>query len=201
MAEGTAELEMRENATRERILVEASKLFASRGYGGTSTRAIADAVRIRQPSLFHHFDSKASIMGELLDYSLSQPAEVATKLAAETGPAAVRFENYLRFDITHIYSSSYDLVGLHRPEVLDQRDFDHWREVYEELRAARRGLIAAGMEAGEFIDLDVDLADAAITGLVLGTLGDRSRSALEPSRAGDELAALALRALRVRERT
>ena len=52
--------------TRERILTEASRLFAERGYDGTSTRQIADAVGIRQPSLFHHFASKQAIMEELL---------------------------------------------------------------------------------------------------------------------------------------
>ena len=42
------------SSTRGRILLEASLLFAQRGFFGTSTRDIADAVRIRQPSLFHH---------------------------------------------------------------------------------------------------------------------------------------------------
>ena len=57
-------------ATRERILREASHLFAVRGYYGSSTRDIAAAVGIRQPSLFHHFETKQAIFEELLKYSL-----------------------------------------------------------------------------------------------------------------------------------
>jgi AcrR family transcriptional regulator len=196
MEKATATPDKALDATRERILIEASKLFALHGYGGTSTRAIADAVQIKQPSLFHHFDSKAAIMADLLCHSLSVPAEVATKLAEGEGSPAERFGEYLRFDIEHIYSSPYNLVGLHRQEVMDLPVFAEWRRLYEQLRGARRRLIADGMAAGEFIDLDVDLADDAITGLVLGTIGGSSRRALEPHRAADELAALATRALR-----
>jgi AcrR family transcriptional regulator len=49
------------SSTRGRMLPEVSLLFAQRGYFGTSTRDIADAVRIRQPSLFHHFEAKHEI--------------------------------------------------------------------------------------------------------------------------------------------
>src|SRR5581483_2006845 len=47
-----------ERPTRERILYEASNLFAREGYHGTTTREIAAAVGVRQPSLFYHFPSK-----------------------------------------------------------------------------------------------------------------------------------------------
>ena len=57
------------SSTRERILREASILFTQHGYFGTSTRDIAGAVGIRQPSLFHHFDNKAAIAEELLEYA------------------------------------------------------------------------------------------------------------------------------------
>ena len=196
MERATVSPEKTQDATRERILIEASKLFALHGYGGTSTRAIADAVQIRQPSLFHHFDSKAAIMDELLCHSLAVPTEVAARLAEGEGSPAERFGEYLRFDIEHIFSSPYNLVGLHRQEVMDQPAFAKWRHLYGELRSARRRLIADGMASGEFIDLDVDLADDAITGLVLGTIGGRSRRALEPKRAAKELAEFATRALR-----
>ncbi|MBW2493378.1 MAG: helix-turn-helix transcriptional regulator [Deltaproteobacteria bacterium] len=56
--------------TRELILREASRLFAARGYLGTSTREIAAAVGIQQPSLYNHFASKQAIAEALLDYDL-----------------------------------------------------------------------------------------------------------------------------------
>jgi len=43
---------MTDGGTRQQILLHAARLFGQRGYYGTTTRDIADAVGIRQPSLF-----------------------------------------------------------------------------------------------------------------------------------------------------
>lgn len=48
--------------TRSGILSAAARLFAERGYQGTSTRAIAEAVSITQPTLWYYFRSKESIL-------------------------------------------------------------------------------------------------------------------------------------------
>ena len=72
-----------EPSTRERLLRAASALFATKGYFGTSTREIAELVEIRQPSLFHHFESKAAIAQVLLDRSLTPVVPPVRDLAGE----------------------------------------------------------------------------------------------------------------------
>ncbi|MBI3690685.1 MAG: helix-turn-helix transcriptional regulator, partial [Mycolicibacterium aromaticivorans] len=57
-------------STRGRILLAAASLFAQRGFFGTSTRDIAEAVQIRQPSLFHHFEAKHAIYQSLVELDL-----------------------------------------------------------------------------------------------------------------------------------
>ena len=57
---------MEEGGTRQQILVHAARLFGRHGYHGTTTREIADAVGIRQPSLFYHFSAKHVILSELV---------------------------------------------------------------------------------------------------------------------------------------
>lgn len=51
----------------DEILDAAAELFTTRGYTATSTRAIADAVGLRQASLYTHFSTKAAILVSLLD--------------------------------------------------------------------------------------------------------------------------------------
>lgn len=48
--------------TKERITEEAMTLFAQHGYKGTSVKQIADAVGIKDASLYKHFRSKQDIM-------------------------------------------------------------------------------------------------------------------------------------------
>ncbi len=51
---------------REAVLLEASRLFARRGYQGVSMDDIGAAAGIAGPSLYHHFPSKAAILDALL---------------------------------------------------------------------------------------------------------------------------------------
>ena len=64
--EGTASAEV-DTATRERILLEASRLFRNHGYAATTLREVADAAGIKAGSIYYHFESKEQILGEVLD--------------------------------------------------------------------------------------------------------------------------------------
>lgn len=52
--------------TRERIVEEALALFAEHGYQGTSVKNIADAVGIKDSSLYKHFKSKKEIFDTIV---------------------------------------------------------------------------------------------------------------------------------------
>ena len=56
----------RGNTAREEILDASAELFTTRGFATTSTHQIADAVGIRQASLYYHFPSKTEIFLTLL---------------------------------------------------------------------------------------------------------------------------------------
>lgn len=74
---------------REEILDVCASLFTQRGFAATSTRDIADAVGIRQASIYFHFPSgKEEILADLLQRSIRPTLERVEKieaLGAETG--------------------------------------------------------------------------------------------------------------------
>src|SRR3954469_11618653 len=51
---------------RGELLQIAAALFASKGFRNTTVRDIADAAGILSGSLYHHFDSKESMVAEIL---------------------------------------------------------------------------------------------------------------------------------------
>ena len=69
------------------IIKAATRLFARKGYAGTSLQAIADEVGMRNPSLLYHYPSKnairAAVMGDLLDRWKTRLPEVLA--AASSG--------------------------------------------------------------------------------------------------------------------
>jgi AcrR family transcriptional regulator len=51
-----------EEDTQTRILKAAQRLFARRGYGGTTTRDLAQAAGVAEGTLFRHFENKKAIL-------------------------------------------------------------------------------------------------------------------------------------------
>ena len=57
-------------AMKERIVDEATRLFADLGFDGTSVQSIAEAVGIRKPSLLYHYPSKEMLRQAVLERML-----------------------------------------------------------------------------------------------------------------------------------
>ncbi|MEO1350691.1 MAG: TetR/AcrR family transcriptional regulator [Cyanobacteria bacterium J06635_15] len=51
-----------EGETQTKILNAAQRLFAKRGYGGTTTRDLAQAAGVAEGTLFRHFENKKAIL-------------------------------------------------------------------------------------------------------------------------------------------
>src|ERR1700687_3339714 len=90
---------------REEILDAAAELFTNQGYASTSTRRIADAVGVRQASLYHHFATKDDILDALLTGTVDEPLRLAAELLDEEGPAAPRLHALVGGGVTQLCAS------------------------------------------------------------------------------------------------
>jgi AcrR family transcriptional regulator len=86
---------------RRQLLDVAVKVFADRGFHGTSMEDVADAAGVTKPVLYQHFSSKRELYIELLDDVGSRLVDEVTKAVAEAhGPrhqVEAGFEAYFRF--------------------------------------------------------------------------------------------------------
>ncbi|MGF1459345.1 MAG: TetR/AcrR family transcriptional regulator [Leptolyngbyaceae cyanobacterium] len=80
-----------ETDTESKILQAAQRLFARKGYGGTTTRDLAQAAGVAEGTLFRHFESKKAILiqvatdgwTELLTDLLTELSEMASYKAID----------------------------------------------------------------------------------------------------------------------
>jgi AcrR family transcriptional regulator len=147
-------------ARRDELLAIAGRLFAERGFRNTTVRDIADAAGILSGSLYHHFDSKESIVDELLDTFQQQLFdEYDAILASDRSP---------RSKLEAIVRASFAAIDEHHSEVaIFQNDaaylsgferFGYLVERNERFRRLWTGLLREGVAAGELrADLDVEL--------------------------------------------
>ncbi len=128
------------NTAREEILDAAAELFTKIGYAGTSTRRIADAVGMRQASLYHHFATKDDILDALLAGTVDEALTLAAELIAQPGPAAERLYALVVGDVSQLCASRWNLGALYLlPELRIDR-FEQFRLSREELRNRYRQL-------------------------------------------------------------
>jgi AcrR family transcriptional regulator len=74
-------------ATRDRILLEAARLFRHHGYAATTLREVADAAGVKAGSIYYHFESKEQILGEVLDKGITTGADTV-RARVDALPAA-----------------------------------------------------------------------------------------------------------------
>jgi AcrR family transcriptional regulator len=145
---------------REELLAIAAKLFAERGFKNTTVRDIADAAGILSGSLYHHFDSKESMVDELLNTFQTQLWKEYDAIEASDLTPKQKLEAVVR--------ASFEAIGKHRNEVaIFQNDalylatfdrFDYLIERNRRFRTLWTGLLEAGVASGELrADLDVAL--------------------------------------------
>jgi AcrR family transcriptional regulator len=151
---------------QEEILQAAAELFASEGYTATSTRAIAQAVGLRQASLFHYYPRKEAILAELLDRTLRPALDMSRRLEqADLGPEATLWVLAER-DVSNLCAGTHNLGALQLlPEARADQFAWFWRR-RQRLFSFYRRAIRAGVESGLFPAGGAPTAPELVFGLV-----------------------------------
>jgi AcrR family transcriptional regulator len=90
MADGedTPKTLTKSQVTRRLILEAAARLFREKGYAAVSLRDIAQAVNMKTGSLYYHFDSKESLVEEILTLGTMGAMAASKAAVAALGPGA-----------------------------------------------------------------------------------------------------------------
>lgn len=149
------------SARRAELLALARTLFAERGFKSTTVRDIADAAGILSGSLYHHFDSKESmvdeILREFLDDLFGRYREI---VAQELGPrnalhslVVASFESIDKHnEAVAIYQAEAKYLSAQYPR------FAYIDELFAEFHGMWVRILSDGVAAGAFrADLDIEL--------------------------------------------
>jgi AcrR family transcriptional regulator len=146
---------------RGELLDIAANLFAERGLKTTTVRDIADAAGILSGSLYHHFDSKESMVDEILRSFLDELFGEYEAIIARALPPRDRFEAIVTASFEAL-DRSHAAVAIYQNEarlLADQPRFGYIRERLAEFKTMWTDLLREGIEDGSFrADLDLDLA-------------------------------------------
>lgn len=170
--------------TRERILTEALRLFAERGYARVSVEEIAEAASVTKGAVYHWFADKDDL-GRELQHDLYERLTAQSLRALDPGADTIA-------NMRSTFGAYLDALG-----DLDEARFflrDAWvipaldesgRADHEAAVEMVRGILAAAIDRGEIVALDPD----ALARVLLGMWAEATLHVL---RSGDRRAATAV---------
>ena len=130
----------RGGTARAVILDAAAELFTTRGFAATSTRHIAEAVGMRQASLYNHFATKDDILVALLADTVTPALDFAENLRPLDTAPEVKLYALSYIDAAQLITGRWNLGVLYLlPELRSDRfmsfraDRDRLREQYRAL--------------------------------------------------------------------
>jgi len=147
---------------REQILSAASALFAARGIGDVSMLEIAEQSGLGQSSLYYWYRRKELIVAELLQQVNRLPLAFARQLESEGDGPEVQLYRLVQFDVRTVCEFPLEITEVHRLSRRERSAFDtYWKE-RRELTGTIERMIARGVEAGTFRQVDAYLSALTI---------------------------------------
>ncbi len=157
----------RKELVRERLLEKAAELFCTNGYGRTSINDIADSLSLKRSSVYHYFSNKEEILSALFDeeatrrcngilelFDLKTLSPTERLIRAVTDGIVMRLKAGSRFLV-------FDRLEAEVPDELRTRYNRSRRQILD----LYSRMITDGIKAGEFRDVDVQMAAFAVIGM------------------------------------
>ena len=182
---------------RGELVLIAGKLFAEKGFLATTIRDIADAAGIQSGSLYYHFDSKESMVEELIrHYWTTLLEDYRTVVDADLG-ATETARGLIRASVLLLDECELALRLMLNDWNYLSEIFPFMEERLEECRELWMDTLQRGAASGEFSpDVDAIITYRTIMSSVSGTARwFRPGGALSADKLADEMAAVFMNGL------
>jgi AcrR family transcriptional regulator len=160
-------LRARYEARRAEVVAAAARLFAERGYHGTSIEDLLEATGLTRGGLYHYMDGKQDLLIAILDELMDPLLARAREIVARPGSAEEHLRAVTRAWLTHVAAHRDHMVVFNQERRTLERD-----AAWAHVRAARRAfeallddILRRGVQEGEFAIADPQLTRLALLGM------------------------------------
>jgi AcrR family transcriptional regulator len=148
--------------TRDDVVRAAGRLFADRGYHGTSMRDLGKELGLLGSSLYSHVSSKQDLLVDVVEEGARLFEESAERALATEGTAAVRLEELIAGHVDVVVDNiEVSRTFLNEPRMLDAEHRATILDARDHYEAAFRSVVGEGAADGSFRG-DVDPKTASI---------------------------------------
>jgi AcrR family transcriptional regulator len=165
----TPYVESKRAQARERLVEAALELLKAGGWREVQMSAVAAAAGISTGAIYLHFPSKTQLMSEMYRTQAAAELRILSGIAEQEAPAAQRLEAAIRAYAQRALANrrlGYAMM-LEPTEIEVEEERLHAHVQY---MAVFRGMVEAGVQAGEFQVAAAQVAAACMLGAVIESL-------------------------------
>ncbi|QPH54876.1 TetR/AcrR family transcriptional regulator [Pontivivens ytuae] len=145
------------SSRRDEILERATELFVASGYAATSMSKVAEAVGVQKASIYHHFPSKEALFVACVSRGYQDYTAALRDIRDSALPATEKLSRALDVVYAALTESQAGRMSPTLAEtarLIPSMGKTFHDTFIEEMHEAMAGILAAGMESGEFARLD-----------------------------------------------
>jgi AcrR family transcriptional regulator len=149
---------------RDEIIQVAARIFAVKGYHGTTLDEIASELVITKPALYYHIRNKEELLREIIT-SIMEPLESVSKIRELDLPPREKLQKIIGLLITFgAERKDTTKIALQDIAILPKRTRDAIRRREKEIERCIQDILVEGIKSGDFEVDDVKMAGFAILG-------------------------------------
>jgi AcrR family transcriptional regulator len=153
-------------ARRDAIVDTSARVFAQRGYHATGIAELCEANELGKGALYHYIDSKEDLLVAIHDRVMDEVMRGADRVA-DAGGSPTQQLTMLGDELLDVINRypAHVWVFLHEFPALTGDRADHFRARRREYERRVEEVLQAGVDCGEFRDLDPRLTALAWLGM------------------------------------
>ena len=179
-------LRERYDRRQQRVVYQAAKVFAKRGYDQTTMQELAATMGLATGALYHYFGSKEQLLMRICDQLMEPLLEQTSELLQGSDQAEDQLRALVRLWVAHVVEHRDHMLVFQQERHLIESG-DQWRKV----RASRKAFERLAEDLLERVGSESRLALLALLGMVNHTAQwYRPRGQLTPEEIADGYVAL-----------
>lgn len=161
-------LRARYDARRREVVATAARLFAERGYDGTSMSELTEATGLAAGGLYHYIEGKDDLLIAICDELLEPLLEQAQEIVAATSPPVEQLRELVAAWVAHVVAHRHHMLVFTQ----ERQAIEHerrWRRVRSQRKAFEKiidDVLARGEADGSMTFADRRLSLLALLGMV-----------------------------------
>lgn len=161
-------LRARYEARRREVVATAAKLFAERGYDGTSMGDLTAATGLAAGGLYHYIEGKDDLLIAICDELLEPLLARAREIVATEAPPVEQLRELVEAWVAHVVEHRHHMLVFTQERQAIERQ-QRWRRVRSQRKAFEKileDLLARGEADGSMTFADRRLSLLALLGMV-----------------------------------